>query len=75
MLKLICTLMVIGPSDGRERDPSFVSETYSECYPGYQEYNTEIASDDEEDLTQMDMGRQVCEQSVQPALADRVISL
>jgi IK cytokine len=42
----------------RERDPSFVSETYSECYPGYTEYNTELVSDDEEDLTQMDMGRQ-----------------
>eukprot|EP00252_Welwitschia_mirabilis_P008072 TRINITY_DN1977_c0_g1_i1.p1 TRINITY_DN1977_c0_g1~~TRINITY_DN1977_c0_g1_i1.p1 ORF type:complete len:653 (+),score=180.00 TRINITY_DN1977_c0_g1_i1:282-2240(+) len=43
--------------DAREKDPNFISESYSECYPGYQEYNQEIAdSDDEADLTKMDMG-------------------
>ena len=29
----------------------------SECYPGYQEYNREVMdSDDEDDLSKMDMG-------------------
>ncbi|XP_062182512.1 suppressor of mec-8 and unc-52 protein homolog 2-like [Phragmites australis] len=43
--------------DSREKDPNFVSDSYSECYPGYQEYNNEIAgSDDEDDLSKMDMG-------------------
>ncbi|XP_020406217.1 suppressor of mec-8 and unc-52 protein homolog 2 isoform X2 [Zea mays] len=43
--------------DERERDPNFISDSYSECYPGYQEYNNEIAgSDDEDDLSKMDMG-------------------
>uniref|UniRef100_A0A7I4BV17 RED-like N-terminal domain-containing protein n=1 Tax=Physcomitrium patens TaxID=3218 RepID=A0A7I4BV17_PHYPA len=43
--------------DVREKDPNFISESYSECYPGYQEYNREIVgSDDDEDLTKMDMG-------------------
>ncbi|RAL43771.1 unnamed protein product [Cuscuta campestris] len=43
--------------DAREKDPNFVSESYSECYPGYQEYNREVVdSDDEADLTKMDMG-------------------
>ncbi|GBG86270.1 hypothetical protein CBR_g41264 [Chara braunii] len=44
--------------DSREKDPNFISESYSECYPGYQEYNREVMdeSDDEEDLTKMDMG-------------------
>ncbi|CAK9864298.1 unnamed protein product [Sphagnum jensenii] len=43
--------------DSREKDPNFISESYSECYPGYQEYNREIVeSDDDEDLTKMDMG-------------------
>ncbi|CAN6463669.1 unnamed protein product [Victoria cruziana] len=43
--------------DAREKDPNFISESYSECYPGYQEYNHEIIdSDDEADLTKMDMG-------------------
>lgn len=36
------------------------SESYSECYPGYQEYNREIVdSDDEDDLSKMDMGGRV----------------
>uniref|UniRef100_A0A2P2L601 Suppressor of mec-8 and unc-52 protein homolog 2 n=2 Tax=Rhizophora mucronata TaxID=61149 RepID=A0A2P2L601_RHIMU len=43
--------------DAREKDPNFVSESYSECYPGYQEYNREIVdSEDEDDLSKMDMG-------------------
>ncbi|KAL3679540.1 hypothetical protein R1sor_022496 [Riccia sorocarpa] len=43
--------------DAREKDPNFISESYSECYPGYQEYNREIVdSDEDEDLTKMDMG-------------------
>lgn len=46
--------------DAREKDPNFISESYSECYPGYQEYNREVVdSDDEEDLTKMDMGGRV----------------
>mmetsp|Transcript_11753 Transcript_11753/g.22348 ORF Transcript_11753/g.22348 Transcript_11753/m.22348 type:complete len:264 (+) Transcript_11753:2-793(+) len=44
-------------TDVRERDPSFVSDSYSECYPGYQEYSAQVVSDDDEDLTQMDAGR------------------
>ena len=48
--------------DARERDPNFISDSYSECYPGYQEYNNEIAgSDDEDDLSKMDMGGRVSE--------------
>lgn len=43
--------------DAREKDPNFISDSYSECYPGYQDYNREIAdSDDEDDLSKMDMG-------------------
>lgn len=43
--------------DAREKDPNFISESYSECYPGYQEYNREVVdSDDEADLSKMDMG-------------------
>lgn len=46
--------------DAREKDPNFISESYSECYPGYQEYNREIVdSDDEADLSKMDMGGRV----------------
>jgi IK cytokine len=48
--------------DARERDPNFISDGYSECYPGYQEYNNEIAgSDDEDDLLKRDMGGRVSE--------------
>ncbi|EPS66233.1 hypothetical protein M569_08542 [Genlisea aurea] len=44
--------------DSREKDPNFISESYSECYPGYQEYNREVVDSDEDegDLTKMDMG-------------------
>jgi IK cytokine len=46
--------------DIREKDPNFISASYSECYPGYQEYNREIVdSDEDEDLTKMDMGGRV----------------
>lgn len=46
--------------DAREKDPNFILESYSECYPGYQEYNREIVgSDEDEDLTKMDMGGRV----------------
>ena len=46
----------------RERDPNFISDSYSECHPGYQEYNNEIAgSDDEDDLSKGDMGGRVSE--------------
>uniref|UniRef100_A0A0D3HRC3 RED-like N-terminal domain-containing protein n=1 Tax=Oryza barthii TaxID=65489 RepID=A0A0D3HRC3_9ORYZ len=33
--------------DSREKDPNFISDSYSECYPG---------SDEEDDLSKMDMG-------------------
>lgn len=50
-------LQQLREKDSREKDPNFISESYSECYPGYQEYNREIVdSDDEDDLTKMDMG-------------------
>lgn len=43
--------------DAREKDPNFISASYSECYPGYQEYHREIVdSDEDEDLSKMDMG-------------------
>jgi len=47
-------------TDEREKDPSFVSESYTECYPGAYEssfLNTVVDDDsDDEDLTKMDMG-------------------
>ncbi|KAJ3684415.1 hypothetical protein LUZ61_013579 [Rhynchospora tenuis] len=50
-------LLQMKEKDAREKDPNFISESYSECYPGYQEYNHEVVdSDDEADLTKMDMG-------------------
>ncbi|GFY98584.1 RED family protein [Actinidia rufa] len=50
-------LLQLRERDAREKDPNFISESYSECYPGYQEYNREIVdSDDEDDLSKMDMG-------------------
>ncbi|CAN1290848.1 Suppressor of mec-8 and unc-52 protein homolog 2 [Linum perenne] len=53
-------LQQLREKDAREKDPNFVSESYSECYPGYQEYNREVVdSDDEDDLSKMDMGGQV----------------
>jgi IK cytokine len=39
------------------RDPNFISDNYSQCYPVYQEYNNEIAGNKgESDLSKMDMG-------------------
>lgn len=50
-------LQQLREKDAREKDPNFISESYSECYPGYQEYNHEVVdSDDEGDLSKMDMG-------------------
>lgn len=50
-------LQQLREKDAREKDPNFISESYSECYPGYQEYNREVVdSDDEADLSKMDMG-------------------
>ncbi|KZV44726.1 suppressor of mec-8 and unc-52 protein2 [Dorcoceras hygrometricum] len=50
-------LQQLREKDAREKDPNFISESYSECYPGYQEYNRAIVdSDDEDDLSKMDMG-------------------
>ncbi|KAK1288739.1 hypothetical protein QJS10_CPB19g01968 [Acorus calamus] len=50
-------LQQLREKDAREKDPNFISESYSECYPGYQEYNREVVdSEDEEDLSKMDMG-------------------
>ncbi|KAF6146699.1 hypothetical protein GIB67_008985 [Kingdonia uniflora] len=50
-------LQQLREKDSREKDPNFISDSYSECYPGYQEYNREVVgSDDEDDLTKMDMG-------------------
>ncbi|XP_047334904.1 suppressor of mec-8 and unc-52 protein homolog 2 [Impatiens glandulifera] len=50
-------LLQLREKDAREKDPNFVSENYSECYPGYQEYNREVVdSDEEDDLSKMDMG-------------------
>lgn len=53
-------LQQLSKKDVREKDPNFISESYSECYPGYQEYNREVVdSDDEADLSKMDMGGRV----------------
>ena len=53
-------LQQLKEKDSREKDPNFISESYSECYQGYQEYNREIVdSDDEDDLSKMDMGGRV----------------
>ncbi|WOK93801.1 suppressor of mec-8 and unc-52 protein [Canna indica] len=50
-------LQKLREKDAREKDPNFISESYSECYPGYQEYNHEVVdSDEEDDLSKMDMG-------------------
>ena len=53
-------LQQLREKDSREKDPTFISESYSECYPGYQEYNREVVESDEEaDLSKMDMGARV----------------
>jgi len=48
-------------TDKREMDPSFVSENYTECYPGTYEstFSTAVVEEgdsDEDDLSKMDMG-------------------
>ena len=51
-------LQQLREKDAREKDPNFILESYSECYPRYQEYNREVGDgDDEDDLSKMDMGR------------------
>ncbi|KAF9607758.1 hypothetical protein IFM89_000105, partial [Coptis chinensis] len=53
-------LQQLREKDAREKDPGFISESYSECYPRYPEYNGEVVdSDDEDDLSKMDMGGRV----------------
>ena len=53
-------LQQLREKDAREKDPNFISDSYSECYPGYQEYNREVVDSDEEgDLSKMDMGGRV----------------
>ncbi len=42
-------------TDGRERDPGFVSDAYAECYPAYHDYARAVVdSDDEADFSHMD---------------------
>ena len=42
-------------TDGRERDPAFVSDAYAECYPAYHDYARAVVdSDDEADFSHMD---------------------
>jgi IK cytokine len=43
-------------TDEREKDPAFVSDTYTECYPGAYETSLAYESDEEEDITKMDLG-------------------
>jgi len=44
-------------TDEREKDPAFISDTYSECYPGaYETAEFAYESDEEEDLSKMDLG-------------------
>ncbi|KAJ9538471.1 hypothetical protein OSB04_031204 [Centaurea solstitialis] len=65
-------LQQLREKDAREKDPNFISDSYSECYPGYQEYNREVVdSDDEDDLSKMDMGGRVCVSSSSSLLLPR----
>ena len=41
-------------ADARERDPSFVSDAYAECYPGYHDFATAVVDSDDEDYQAMD---------------------
>ena len=41
-------------ADARERDPSYISDAYAECYPGYHSYATAVVDSDDEDLSHMD---------------------
>ena len=50
-------LQQLQEKDVWEKDPNFISKSYSECYPGYEEYTPEVVDiDDEDDLSKMDMG-------------------
>lgn len=40
--------------DVREKDPSFVSDAYAECYPAFHDFGTTVVDSDEEDLSHMD---------------------
>lgn len=53
-------LQQLREKDAREKDPNFISDSYSECYPAYQNFTREVVdSDDEDDLSKMDMGGRV----------------
>lgn len=53
-------LQQLREKDAREKDPNFISDSYSECYPAYQHFTREVVdSDDEDDLSKMDMGGRV----------------
>jgi len=45
------------PKDPKEKQADFVSDTYAECYPDYQEFGNELVDSDDEDLTKMDTGK------------------
>lgn len=45
------------PKDPKEKQVDFISDTYAECYPDYQEFGNELVDSDEEDLTKMDTGK------------------
>ena len=40
--------------DAREKDPAFVSDAYSECYPDYHAFGTTVMDDEDADFTHMD---------------------
>ncbi|KAH7858428.1 hypothetical protein Vadar_023782 [Vaccinium darrowii] len=42
------SLQQLRERDLREKDPNFISDSYSECYPGYQEYNREVVDSDDD---------------------------
>jgi IK cytokine len=46
-------------TDVREKDPSYVGDSYAECYPGTYEtsFLDNEASDDEDDIAKMDLGK------------------
>lgn len=44
-------------TDVREKDPTFVSDSYMECYPGTYETSFTEVDDEAEDISKMDMGK------------------
>ncbi|XLR11068.1 hypothetical protein HN51_047786 [Arachis hypogaea] len=67
-------LQQLREKDGREKDPNFISKSYCECYPGYQEYNREIVdSDDEDDLSKLDMGGRDVDDSIAYSLVHKAL--